>query len=65
MTLYGRQKEYWVRYDKKMEKFEQDLLKYEAPIPQSGCFLLIHIISKLMNPSNNLVRSNDVNLLLV
>jgi hypothetical protein len=52
MTLYGRQKDYWVRFDKKMTKFEHDLIKYEAPIPSSGCFLLIHLLSKLMSPGH-------------
>lgn len=48
-----------------MAKFEQDLLRYEAPIPHSGCYLLVHNISKLMKPSSNLVKNKDINVLLV
>ena len=42
-----------------MAKFEHDLISYEAPIPSSGCFLLIHLLCKLMNTGTT-VDSNEL-----
>jgi len=32
-----------------MQNFEIDLEKYQAPIPSSGCYLLIHVYKKFIN----------------
>ena len=41
-TLYATQKAKWRKFDHEYAKFDEDILKNEAPIPPSAQFLLIH-----------------------
>ena len=43
-TLYEAQKARWRKFDLEYARFDEDHLNYQAPIPPSAQFLLIHSI---------------------
>ena len=45
-TLYSTQQRVWQKYDNEWAQFELDHVKYQAPIPSSAQFLLVHLIQK-------------------
>jgi hypothetical protein len=51
VTLYSGQKLFWTQFDKKWKLYDDDHLNYDAPIPNSGCFLFVHSLVNILKAS--------------